>query len=164
MAESSRLSGLPRMRPGVRIGVDVGSVRIGIAACDPDGVLATPVETVPRGAGDIDRIVAVAGERRAIEIVVGLPTSLSGSEGPAATEVRTFARSLAGAAAPIPVRLSDERLSTVSATRGLRSSGVRGRKARRRVDEAAAVVILQSALDAERATGRPPGRTVQAEE
>ncbi|HKA69332.1 MAG TPA: Holliday junction resolvase RuvX [Actinomycetes bacterium] len=152
------------MRPGVRIGVDVGSVRIGIAACDPEGVLATPVETVPRGAGDIDRIVALASELRAIEIVVGLPTSLSGLEGRAATEVRAFARPLAGAAAPIPVRLSDERLSTVSATRGMRSSGVRGRKARHRVDQAAAVVILQSALDAERATGRPPGRTVQAEE
>lgn len=152
------------MRRGVRIGVDVGSVRIGIAACDPDGLLATPLETVPRGAGDIDRIVALAGELGAIEIVVGLPTSLSGREGPAAAGVRDFARSVAGAAAPVPVRLCDERLSTVSATRGMRSSGVRGREARRRVDQAAAVVILQGALDAERATGRPPGRTVQAEE
>ncbi|MGH8834994.1 MAG: Holliday junction resolvase RuvX [Actinomycetes bacterium] len=152
------------MRPGVRIGVDVGSVRIGIAACDPDGLLATPVETVPRGAGDIDRIVVLAGDLGAIEIVVGLPTSLSGAEGPAAAGARAFARALAGAAAPIPVRLSDERLSTVSATRAMRLSGVRGREARRRVDQAAAVVILQSALDAERATGRPPGRTVQAEE
>jgi putative Holliday junction resolvase len=152
------------MRSGVRIGVDVGSVRIGIAACDPDGLLATPVETVPRGAGDIDRIVALAGDLGAIEIVVGLPTSLSGTEGPAAAGVRAFTRTLAGAAAPLPVRLSDERLSTVSATRAMRSSGVRGREARRRVDQAAAVVILQGALDAERSTGRPPGRTVQAEE
>lgn len=164
MAESGQISGPPRMRPGVRIGVDVGSVRIGIAACDPDGLLATPVETVPRGAGDIDRIVVLAGDLGAIEIVVGLPTSLSGAEGPAAAGARVFARALAGAAAPIPVRLSDERLSTVSATRAMRLSGVRGREARRRVDQAAAVVILQSALDAERATGRPPGRTVQAEE
>ena len=164
MAESGQISGPARMRPGVRIGVDVGSVRIGIAACDPDGLLATPVETVPRGAGDIDRIVALAGDLEAIEIVVGLPTSLSGTEGPAAAGVRAFARALAGAAGQLPVRLSDERLSTVSATRAMRSSGVRGREARRRVDQAAAVVILQGALDAERTTGRPPGRTVQAEE
>lgn len=164
MAESGQSVGPSRMRRGVRIGVDVGSVRIGIAACDPDGLLATPVETVPSGAGDIDRILALARDQGAIEIVVGLPTSLSGTEGPAAAGARAFARTLAGAAAPIPVRLSDERLSTVSATRAMRSSGVRGREARRRVDQAAAVVILQDALDAERATGRPPGRTVQAEE
>jgi len=152
------------MRPGVRLGVDVGSVRIGIATSDPDGLLATPVETVPRGRGDLERIVALAGGYEAIEIVVGLPRSLSGGEGPAAAAVRDFARALAGAAGPVPVRLFDERLSTVSATRGMRSSGVRGREARRRVDQAAAVVILQGALDAERATGAPPGRTVQAEE
>lgn len=164
MVETGESSDPPRLRPGVRIGLDVGSVRIGIAACDPGGLLATPVETVPRGPGDLDRIVALARDLEAIEIVVGLPTSLSGSEGPAAAGVRAFARTVAGAAAPIPVRLSDERLSTVSATRAMRSSGVRGREARRRVDQAAAVVILQSALDAERATGRPPGRTVQAEE
>ena len=151
------------IRPGTRIGVDVGSVRIGVAASDPDGLLATPVETVPRGRGDIDRIVALAEAHAAIEIVVGLPRSLSGAEGPAAAGVRDFASILAGVAAPIPVSLCDERLSTVSAQRGMQSSGVRGREARRRVDQAAAVVILQSALDTERATGRPPGRTVQAE-
>ncbi|MCI0688428.1 MAG: Holliday junction resolvase RuvX [Sporichthyaceae bacterium] len=151
------------IRPGARIGVDVGSVRIGVAACDPDGLLATPVETVPRGRGDVERIVALAEAHSAIEIVVGLPRSLSGAEGPAADGVRDFARILAGVAAPIPVRLCDERLSTVSAQRGMRSSGVRGREARQRLDQAAAVVILQSALDTERATGRPPGRTVQAE-
>jgi len=147
----------------VRIGVDVGSARIGVAASDPEGRLAHPVDTVPRGPGDAERIVALAAEREAVEIVVGLPRSLSGREGPAAAGVRAFAARLATAAAPLPVRLADERLSTVTAQRGLRDSGVRGRRGRSVVDQAAAVVILQSALDAERATGKPPGAIVQAE-
>lgn len=151
------------MRPGVRLAVDVGSVRIGVAACDPAGVLATPVETVQRGAGDLDRLARLVDERAAVEVVMGLPRSLSGREGPSASAARSFASSLARRVAPCPVRLVDERLSTVAATRGMRASGVSARKGRGTVDQAAAVVILQGALDAERASGRPPGEIVQVD-
>ncbi|HUR05164.1 MAG TPA: Holliday junction resolvase RuvX [Nonomuraea sp.] len=148
------------MRFGSRIGVDVGSVRIGVARSDPSGLLATPVETVRRGQGDLDRIAAIADEHSAIEVVVGLPTSLSGREGQAAALAREFATSLAVRLAPTPVRLFDERLTTVAAQQSLRASGVRAKKQRAVVDQAAAVVLLQDALDVERATDRPPGRPV----
>ncbi|MCA2226716.1 Holliday junction resolvase RuvX [Nonomuraea aurantiaca] len=148
------------MRFGSRIGVDVGSVRIGVARSDPSGLLATPVETVRRGQGDLDRIAAIADEHAAIEVVVGLPTSLSGREGQAAALARDFATALARRLAPTPVRLFDERLTTVAAQQGLRASGVRAKKQRAVVDQAAAVVLLQDALDVERATDRPPGRPV----
>ena len=78
------------MRRGVRMAVDVGTVRIGVAACDPDGLLATPVETVRRGPGDLARLHALAAEREPLEVLVGLPRSLSGNEGPAAALVREF--------------------------------------------------------------------------
>jgi putative Holliday junction resolvase len=149
------------VRRGVRVGIDVGSVRVGVAACDPDGVLAAPVETVRRGAGDMDRLAAIVGEQRAVEVVVGLPVSLSGQEGPAAAAARSFARALAQRVAPCPVRLVDERLSTVAATRGMRDSGVSTRRGRPEIDQAAAAVILQSALDVERGSGQPPGEIVQ---
>jgi len=151
------------LRPGVRIGVDVGSVRIGVAVSDPRGVLATPVETVARGTGDLRRIAELVTERDVMEVVVGLPRSLSGTEGPAAEAARGFAQRLARHVAPCPVRLVDERLSTVSASRAMRSSGVSSREARGTIDQAAAVVILQDALDLERTSGRAPGETVQQE-
>ncbi|MGW4643531.1 Holliday junction resolvase RuvX [Sphaerisporangium sp. NPDC004334] len=149
------------MRAGVRLGVDVGSVRVGVARSDPSGLLATPVETVRRGRGDLDRIAAIAGEHEAVEIVVGLPTSLSGRESHAAAAAREFAVRLAGRLAPTPVRLYDERLTTVTAQQGLRASGVKAKNQREVVDQAAAVVLLQAALDAERASGAPPGRPVE---
>jgi putative Holliday junction resolvase len=152
------------MRRGARLGVDVGAVRIGVARSDPDGLLATPVETVASGPDAVRRVVELGAEIGAVEIVVGLPRSLSGAEGAAAAAARAFAEPLAAAAQPVPVRLVDERLSTVSATAALRGSGVPGRKQRAVVDQAAAVVILQSALDAERAGGKPPGETVRAGE
>lgn len=150
------------MRAGRRLGVDVGDVRIGVAVSDRDGLMATPVETVAAGSGDLARLAALAVEYEVIETVVGLPRSLSGAEGPAAAKVRDFAGRLARTIHPIPVRLSDERLTTVTATRGLRESGVRGRKSRAVVDQAAAVVILQNALDTERVSGRPPGTAIAA--
>lgn len=148
------------MRPGVRLGVDVGSVRIGLASCDPAGLLATPVETVARGRGDFDRIVDLVAELDAVEVVVGLPLSLSGGEGPAAATARSFAVELAARTAPVPIRLVDERLTTVGAQRDLAAAGVRGKRGRSVVDQAAAVIILQGALDAERASGSPPGSVV----
>jgi len=148
------------LRKGTRLGVDVGSVRIGVASCDPDGLLATPVETVRRGKGDLSRIAALAAEYAVIEILVGLPTSLSGTEGPAANSARAYAARLVRKVGDIEVRLFDERLTTVSAHAGLRASGVRGRDRKNVVDQAAAVILLQAALDAERLTGRPPGEKV----
>ncbi|MEV5413456.1 Holliday junction resolvase RuvX [Thermopolyspora sp. NPDC052614] len=148
------------MRSGVRLGIDVGTVRVGVARSDPAGLLATPVETVRRGKGDLARIAAVAAEHEAAEIVVGLPTSLSGREGAAASAAREFAARLAARLAPLPVRLYDERLTTVTAQQRLSAGGVRGRRQREVVDQMAAVVLLQAALDAERASGRPPGLLV----
>jgi putative Holliday junction resolvase len=153
------------MRPGVRIGVDVGSVRVGVAASDGSAMLASPVETLRRdvrGGTDLERLRAITVEREAVEVVVGLPRSLSGSEGPAAAAARDYARALALLVAPVPVRLADERLSTVSATRSLIASAPKAgaRKRRQQIDQAAAVVILQSALDHERAIGSPPGDVI----
>ena len=153
---------MAEVRRGVRLGVDVGSVRVGLAASDPSGLLATPVETLRRdasGGSDLARIATEVDERAAIEVLVGLPRSLSGGEGPAAETARAYARRLA-ARVEVPVRLVDERLSTVAAQRSLRSSGVKGRKQRAVVDQAAAVVLLQAALDTERSTGQAPGELV----
>ncbi|MEO3755673.1 Holliday junction resolvase RuvX [Streptomyces sp. B6B3] len=151
------------MRRGRRLGVDAGEARIGVSACDPDGLLATPVETVPaRDASAAQRRLAeLVAEYEPIEVVVGLPRSLHGGEGPAAARARAFAQRTARRIAPVPVRLVDERLSTVSAAREMRASGVSAKRGRSRIDQAAAVVILQSALDTERASGRPPGENVE---
>jgi putative Holliday junction resolvase len=150
------------MRPGVRLGVDVGSVRIGVSRCDPSGILASPLETVKRGKGDIDRLAELVAEHEAIEVVVGLPTSLSGREGPAAQDARRFAGQLADRLTPdTAVRLYDERLTTVTAESGLRAGGIHGQARRKVVDMAAATVLLQAALDGERLTGRPPGEIVR---
>lgn len=148
------------MKAGVRLGVDLGSVRIGVAASDRSGMLAVPVETVPRGKGDLDRLAALVGEYEASAVLVGLPRSLSGGEGPAAASVREWAGVLAARLAPTEVRLVDERLSTVSAAGNLRASGVSSKRGRGVVDQAAAVVFLQAALDTERGTGLPPGEPV----
>ena len=151
------------MRSGVRLGLDPGEARIGVARSDPSGYLATPVETVRRGKGDLSRIAGLVRAEDAVEVVVGLPRSLSGGEGPAAVKTRDFARRLAARIAPVPVRLHDERLTTVSAEAMLRDRGRKGAARRAVVDQAAAVVILQDALDTERATGRPPGEIVKGD-
>jgi putative Holliday junction resolvase len=154
-------------RSGRRVGIDVGSVRVGVATSDPSAVLATPVRTVRRDPDqdasaptDLEELAAVVAELAAVEVVVGLPRTLAGAEGAAAQEARKYARRLAARIAPVPVRLVDERLTTVDAHRNLRSSGVEGRQHRAVVDQAAAVLILQAALDAERSSGRPPGELV----
>jgi len=153
------------MRAGVRLGVDVGSVRVGLAASDPGGILATPIETIERdleSGTDLGMIAAAVLERHALEVVVGLPRSLSGNEGPAAAGARAYAVALAARISPIPVRLIDERLTTIDAHRRLRDSGMAGRAQRAVVDQAAAVLILQAALDAERASGLAAGELVGA--
>lgn len=151
------------MRPGIRLGVDVGSVRVGLAASDPDGILATPVKTLARDlqhGADQDTIAALAFEREVLEVLVGLPRSLSGGEGPAAALARAYAKTLAARISPTPVRMIDERLTTIDAHRQLRDSGVAGRAQRALVDQAAAVLILQAGLDAEKSSGLPPGELV----
>ena len=140
--------------------MDPVEARIGVAASDPSGFLATPVETVPRGPGDLDRLAALVAEHAAVRIYVGLPRSLSGSEGPSAGRVRAFAARLAARVVPVPVLLYDERLSTVTAEAVLRQQGRKGRKRRAVVDQAAAVVILQAALDTERHRSAVPGERV----
>jgi putative Holliday junction resolvase len=141
----------------------VGNARVGVAASDASGVFAHPVHTLPRdaeGDSDVEAIVALVDELAAIEVVVGLPRLLSGEEGEAARIARDYAGRLAARLGTVEVRMVDERLTTVDAHRRLRDSGVPGRGQRAVVDQAAAVLILQSALDTESLSGRPPGETV----
>jgi putative Holliday junction resolvase len=144
---------------GRRIAIDVGTVRIGVAASDPDGILATPVETVARAkksgarSPDIHRIAEIIRDYEAVEVIVGLPRTLRAETGASAKAAIQFADRLQRQIAPVPVRLADERLSTVTAQQALRASGVSARAQRSVVDQAAAVAILQSWLD-ERARNR----------
>lgn len=150
---------------GARLGVDVGSVRVGLAASDPDGLVATPVETLARDSArgdgavpsDLVRIASEVGERAAAVVYVGLPRHLKGTEGAAAEAAREYAEQLAELIAPVEVRLVDERMTSVSAHQALHASGRAGRKHRAVVDQVAAVIILQTALDGERASARRSG-------
>lgn len=146
-------------RRGARLGIDVGKARVGVARCDPDGMLATPVETVPRDDASVARIVVLAEEYSVVELVVGLPLSLSGADTASTGDAREFAAALAAASA-LPVRLIDERLSTVTAHSALRGAGRSQRESRSIVDQVAAVILLQQALDVEKSTGRPAGTPV----
>jgi len=154
------------VRAGVRLAVDVGSVRIGVARSDPDGILASPLTVLrsgPRNPGpraELDGLATLAASADAIEVIVGLPTSLSGREGVAAAAARSFAAELADRLAPIPVRLVDERFTTAQAHEALRRGGKDSRTRRDTIDAAAAAVLLQAALDTERTTGHPPGQLV----
>lgn len=148
------------VRRGRRLGIDVGDVRIGVAVCDPDGLVATPFETVPAGPRAVERLAAIAEEVDALELVVGMPLSLKGTEGPAALKVRGVAQELSAAVSPRVVRLFDERMTTMTADSLLREGGRGGRSRRRVIDQAAATVILQTALDTERTRGTAPGETI----
>lgn len=152
---------------GVRIGVDVGGARVGVAVSDPEGRVAVPLTTLRRdrqsddGAvpedsavpEDMAALAALVTEHDAVEVVVGLPVTLAGAEGPAAAHARAYVHRLDPIVAPVPVTLADERLSTLAATRRLSERGVRGRRRREVVDQAAAVEILQGWLDARRGAG-----------
>jgi putative Holliday junction resolvase len=151
------MSHFPR---GVRLAVDVGKVRVGVAVSDPDAILATPLVTLARDmstAGDdaaipadITEIARLVTQHRAIEVVVGLPVTLAGTHGPAVAHTKAYGRELSNAIAPVPIRFVDERMSTVVASRRLSERGVRGKRQRAVVDQAAAVEILQSWLDGQR--------------
>ena len=151
------------MRPGVRMGVDVGGARIGVARSDQEGMIAVPAGTVRRGEGDVAELTGLADEFAAFEVVVGLPLSLSGADTASTADAREFAGRLA-AASGRPVRLVDERLSTVSAQRSLHGAGKDVRGSRAVIDQVAATIILQNALDAERSSGRPPGELMTQDE
>lgn len=144
----------------MRLAVDPGTVRIGVARSDPGGVLATPLTVVRRGKGDLDALASLAAAEQAMEIFVGLPRSLSGREGAAAVTARQFAMALAVRVAPIPVRLIDERFTTSMAHDALRAAGHDSRARRQTVDAAAAAVLLEAALESERRTGDAPGQLV----
>jgi putative holliday junction resolvase len=146
------------VRRGRRLGIDVGAVRVGVALSDPDGVLATPLATLPRDPAhktDLQAVARLVAEHDAVGVVVGLPRTLANREGPTAVAAREFATALADhlrtERIEVPVDLADERLTTVVATRQMRESGRKGRRQRAVVDQVAAVAILQGWLDAHRA-------------
>lgn len=146
-------------RRGTRLGIDVGKARVGVARCDPDGMLAVPVETVPRDEKSVERIAELAREWEPLEFVVGLPVNMRGEETASTQDARDFAIEV-GRRTGIPVRLVDERLSTVTAHAALRSSGRNQKNSRSIVDQVAAVVLLQHAVDVEKSSGRPAGEPV----
>ncbi|HEX4356239.1 MAG TPA: Holliday junction resolvase RuvX [Pseudonocardia sp.] len=155
MTEGSDAGSGQRIARGRRLGVDVGSVRVGVALSDPDGLLATPLATLrrdERDGSDLRQLAELVAEHEVVEVVVGLPRTLAGREGPAAEAARDYVSAL-GTVLSVPVQLSDERLTTVMAIRTLSDRGVRGRKQRAVVDQAAAVAILQGWLDGRRAVG-----------
>jgi putative holliday junction resolvase len=138
------------MSDGIWLGIDVGTVRVGVARSDPRGMLATPVITLardPRENRDIAELAALVREFDAVGVVVGLPRTLADREGPSAVMAREYGERLAKAISPIPVQHVDERLTTVSAQRKLAQSNVRGRAKRALVDQVAAVELLQHWLD-----------------
>jgi putative pre-16S rRNA nuclease len=148
---SADVAGVDDPGLGRRLGVDVGSVRVGISLSDPGAFLATPLVTLQRDekrGSDLTELVRLVAEHDVVEVVVGLPKTLAGRHGPAAEAATAYAAALAGRIAPVPVRLSDERLTTVVVSRVLAQRGVKGKKQRAVVDQAAAVEILQSWLDA----------------
>lgn len=151
------------MRSGVRLGIDVGTVRIGVSRSDLHGMLATPVETVPRGDGDVARIAAIVAELEAFEVIVGLPLALSGQRTASTEDATAFSVRLANAL-DVVVRQVDERLSTVSAQAALRTSGRSSKQGRPVIDQVAAVIILQHALDFERSRELPAGVVVDPDE
>ena len=146
------------MRIGRRLGLDPGSVRIGIAVTDREGLVASRREPIPAGEDEVwlGALRELADEIEPIEVVVGLPVGMDGRSGAAAERARVFAARVRDHLA-IPVRLVDERLSTVQAQRGFHDQGRSVRKSRTMIDSAAAEIVLQHAVDTERATGQPPG-------
>jgi putative Holliday junction resolvase len=128
------------------VAVDVGKVRVGVAASDPGRILASPVATVP--AADIQAVADLIREREAVRVIIGLPRTLAGRNGPSVEMAQTYAAVLEPLVAPVPVELVDERLTTVLGERALIGAGVNGRNRRAVIDQAAAVALLQGVLDA----------------
>ena len=149
-----------QVRPGVRLAVDLGKVRVGIAKSDSEGIMANPVTTAARGKNDLGVLFRLIRELNPIEIYVGYPLNMDGSAGTMARSISKWAAKLANKVAPIPVRLIDERLSSVTAHRQLYEAGRKEIAHRAVVDQVAAVNILESALATERTSGKVPGQLV----
>lgn len=151
------------MADRARLGIDWGKARIGVAASGARTSFAYPVETVPAGPQEFARLAEIVAEYEPGVVYVGLPVNLKGELGPAAQYVTDKARCLAERI-DVPVRLVDERMSTAAASRNLGSVGRNTRSQRGIIDQAAAVEILQAALDAEERTGSPAGEPLESEE
>ena len=150
-------------RTGVRVAIDVGTARVGVAASDAAGNLAFPVTVLKRdrrALRDLDELVAIVADRDAVEVLVGLPQTLRGRDSSSTEDARAYAAALAARVTPVPVQLVDERLSTVSAQRQLHAAGRNTKQSRSVIDAAAAVVLLEAALERERHTGTPAGEQV----
>ena len=150
------------LRRGVRIGVDVGTVRVGVSRCDPDGILTMPVETLLRASdsADLRRLEGIVRAHDALEVIVGLPRHLRGGEGVSAKGARKYARRLKTLIPRVRVALVDERLSSNQAHARLRASGVPEHEHRSVIDQVAAQIILEQALELERMSGRAPGEEI----
>lgn len=151
------------MRQGVRLAVDIGSVRIGVARCDATGTLAVPESTLDARKEWLPGLQALVAEYEPVEVIVGLPVSLDGQEHAAAARVRDVVDQISAALPGVPLRLVDERMTTTVAQQQMRDAGMTTRQGRGLVDQAAAVIMLQDALDAERATGEAPGTLVNGQ-
>ncbi|CAB4629703.1 unannotated protein [freshwater metagenome] len=150
------------MRKGKRLAVDVGTVRIGLAICDPEGILSSPLPTLARSSHvdkDAQSISELIAELSVIEVIVGDPIALSGEATKSTEDARMWAREIATSIS-VPLRLVDERLTTVSASSKLRESGKDSKSSKHLIDSASAVEILEQALNSERLSGLAPGRLV----
>lgn len=154
---------------GVKLGIDVGTVRVGVAICDRDSILATPYKTLdrnPKKNSDIRVIANLVQELDAVQVIVGLPRTMKGEEHASARMAAEYAvllaAELAARSMAVPVNLVDERLSSVTAHRNLHEAGMSSRNHRKVVDQVAAAGILQHALDMQKARGADVGRRVTA--
>ena len=151
------------MRPGRRLAVDVGTVRIGVAACDSECIIASGLDTVARESdisSSIDSLLTLINEVNPIEIYVGLPANLSGSHSKSTLDAISFAKALQGKTT-VPLRFIDERLTSVTANANLRASGKNSKNSRHVVDQVAATIILEQALSMERSLGYAPGKSIE---
>ena len=150
------------MRRGVRIGVDVGTVRVGVSRCDPDGILTMPVVTLTRAPhqSDLSALAGIVREHDAIEVIVGLPRHLRGGEGISAKGARKYARRLKTLVPHVRVAMVDERLTSNQAHARLRASGIPENEHRSVIDQVAAQIILEQALELERMSAREPGEEI----
>jgi putative Holliday junction resolvase len=132
-----------------------------VAACDREGILCFPVETVDARRRPFERLVRLVADYQPIELIIGLPRTLGGAQGLAADSIREVASQLSELLPDLPIRLVDERLSTAAATRLLHQAGKTVRESRSVIDQVAAVTILEMAVEFERSTGRPPGELLE---
>ncbi|MDF2049028.1 Holliday junction resolvase RuvX [Arthrobacter sp. Cr_A7] len=164
MTNPAAAGGYPQ---GVKLGVDVGTVRVGVAICDRDSILATPYKTLDRNArknSDVRVIAKLAEELEAVQVIVGLPRTMKGEEHSSARMATEYAMlvatELAARGLTVPVNLVDERLSSVTAHRSLHEAGMSSRNHRKVVDQVAAAGILQHAIDMQKARGADVGSRV----